>query len=146
MSRLNLLQANASVVVCYCMRVVIVREHSFLKVVIVRTLFSDRRRLRILYVRCQSAGRSEVGIELGLIAWLDRFWTRVSLRYLVSAVYRVSRPSYVLLPGLEFAQLARLELVGFLNTPLAGQSIIRLCPHHLTLTESNSLEWLLLFF
>ncbi len=68
MSRLNLLQANASVVVCYCMRVVIVREHSFLKVVIVRTLFSDRRRLRILYVRCQSAGRSEVGIELGLIA------------------------------------------------------------------------------
>jgi len=146
MSRLNLLKADASVVVRYCLRVVIVREHSFLKVVIVRTLFSDGRRLRILYVRCQSTARSEVGIELGLIALLNRFWTQVSLRCLVSAVYRVSRPSLVLLPGLESALLVWLELVGFLNTPLARQSISRLRPHHLTLTNSNSLEWLLLFF
>jgi len=81
-----------------------------------------------------------------LIAWLNCFWTRLTLRQMVSAVCRVRRPYRILLPSLEFAQLSWLEFRGFLNTPPAGQTIARLCPHHLTLTKSDSLERLLLFF
>ena len=146
LSWMDLLQTYASIIVCDWLRVEEIRKHPFLKVIVVRTSFSDWRSLGVLYIGCQSASRFKIGVEIRLRVGLDCFWTLLRLGSLVHTALRIGGRHWILLPSLEPTQLAQLKLRTFLNTPLAGQSFTWLCPHRLTLTETSTLERLFLFF
>jgi hypothetical protein len=115
-----LLQTDASIVVSDCLCVVIVRQNSFLEIIIVGTLLSDWRGLWVPNVSCQSSTWFEIRVEVRLRVRLSCFGTWLGLSCLVSPVKRFSWCNWVLLPSLEPVQLTYLELRAFLSTPFAS--------------------------